>query len=485
MGTSDRTRNWRGSRRGQPATPQACCLLGAALLVLLLQSCGGGSATLNPGPGNDGAAGGTTDGSGQPEPTPGGSGGTGSHAADMLAAIPQSVPGFPAATAGSLPAGEFSDGIETLGGAACRYWLDTENGQLFLSFVFDMGSAGAAAGLLAELRPSSAEDSDLGAGSFSAADPGRDGDTGFSLLGLSRGQYVGLVGAARTAADAAMPAPGLLHSQAELLASALSALPAHAASQLSTASAAPAALETPGGPRESSLVYHKLVTVPLKRGSQSNGAVTFALDITPTDSACGHWDTPPPGQPGATADSCDPAGPPSYCHIVQVFIAGISLGDYDGDGPGRGSGDLMAGGELTISFKRGTKVTRKTLSFATGELGDCDTNSSLDEGSSPEILPKFLKTIEGCGIPSSFDCDVLVRDNDEGADVADLIEVLVVGAAEGGVGKSTGEVVESAIKNMREQTPDKTGTPGMQELRSRAGDDVGEAHDTQIGLLAE
>lgn len=411
-----------------------------------------------------------------------------SHTQRLLAAIPLESPGFPAPISGELPAGDFHDGLTSANGGACRYWLDDENQQLMLAFVFDLGTADEALARLAHLRPNGGEDIDLGEGAWFGQDSGIGDTPAFELAGYAEGQYLVLAGAAITAQTAALPTREAVLSLARQLSAGLASVPVHGASGLS----APAV--SPGGSvfqkqldrtRVTSLTYLKQVTVPLKRGSEGNGSISFNLEITPTDIKCGQWETQQPGVPSSTADSCDPSGPPSTCHIVKVFLAGISLSDYDGDGPGRGSGDLMAGGEISVCFKRGIKTSKQTLSFATGELGDCDANSSLSAGSDPDKLPKFLKTLEACGPPSAIDFDVLVRDNDDGADVVDLITVLIVGAAEGGIGKSTGEAAAGAIQELRKTTPDQTGTPGMQELRKREGDDVGEAHDTQVPLLSD
>ncbi|MCC7478735.1 hypothetical protein IT575_09800 [bacterium] len=409
-----------------------------------------------------------------------------SHTQKMLAAIPLDCPGFPAPLSGELPAGDFYDGLASPNGGACRYWLDDENHQLMLSFVFDMGSPEEALARLAELRPSGGEDIELGDSGWFGEDPGISNPTSFSMAGFAQGSFLGLTGAAILAEGAAMPSQESVLALAAELAAGLATVPAHGVSHHSYALVAPngdSFQELLDKTRTSSLTYLKQVTVPLKRGSVNNGSISFNLEITPTDIKCGQWEPQKPGIPSSTADSCDPGGPPSYCHIVKISLDSITLGDYDGDGAGRGAGDLMAGGGLSVYFKRGIKTSKQTLSFATGELGDCDENSGITPGNSPETLPKYLKTIEACGMPSAIDFDVLVRDNDEGADVFDLITVLIVGAAEGGVGKSTGEAAADAMKELRKTTPDQTGTPGMQELRKREGDDVGEAHDTQIHIM--
>jgi hypothetical protein len=405
----------------------------------------------------------------------------------LLSAIPLETAGFSSPFSGELPAGPFNDGIDIAGGA-CRYWIDDTRHQLFLAFILDFGTAAAAEAKLAELRPAGAEDvADLAHGGNCGEHAWTNGERGFILASFHQGSFIGFTGAAVLDAGASAPDKEAVLDLARELSAALAAIPAHGASSAVKVPQANFDTALPlTAPRVASLTFLKEITVPLKIGGKNNGSISFKLEITPTDSQCGHWENPAPGQSSGPVGSCsDLSGPPAYCHIVDVFISRISLGDEDGDGAGRGAGDLMAGGEVSIYFKRGTKSTKQTLSFASTELGDCDANDSLGSLDNPGILPKFIQKLEGCGQPSAVDFDVLVRDNDEGADVLDVVEVLIVGAAEAGIGKNTGGSTKELMDELEKRHNDETGTDGMRKLRERDGDDVGEAHDKQIPLLAE
>lgn len=389
---------------------------------------------------------------------------------EPLDAIPVEFLDYPAPLSGYLDATQGLDGDAAPGGSALRLWLDDAQGRLAFAYIMDWQTEAAATARLNLLRPADAIGTTIGAGGWQGEDASSAGYPGFRALAYRHGGIIVLCAAGITDPSAvASPMPAL-----EALATGIEAcLDEHALSMPAGLSSGLAASAVKGTSLAPSLAPVKLASgmtksafmpLDLIKGGKKRGSITFKLEMTMTEEQC---------EGGVV-------------FIVDVYIVEISLGDDDGDGWGKGAGDIMVGGDISVSFKAGDKVSSgKAGPFATSEIGDMDANSTAKEGDDGTELPRFTGSVKGCGIPSKVDFDILVRDSDEGTEFKDIVGAGGTAAAEYLVGAETAKRIGEAIDKAGDKPKDESGTPGMKVLRDREGDDIGEAHDKQVEIEAK
>jgi hypothetical protein len=403
----------------------------------------------------------------------------------LLEAIPAELVGFPGPISYALPA------TEEAGERAGRLWMDAGETNLVVVQLSDELSAEDALAAYIEQCAAYGAAATVGDGGFMSQDNQLGGTEGFNLLQFTRGPYLALVGSGVMAPGAAPLSQAVLSELAVDLALSELAGEAHAASR------APSSIEADysfnisaalsdwpaqgdcdcgadsAGLRQVSETTSTSVSMDLEKPAGTKvGTITLTLKITPTEEPCGQMGT-------------------DFMTIVDVYVESITLepGADDGDGAGRGAGDMMVGGNVSIGFLGLGGMTSVAMGgFATGEVGDIAEGGSSSDDEDTE-LPKFVGQVKGCGVPKVIDVDLLLRDNDAGTDVQDIVAAAAAAAGEYGAGTETGKRVGAAVDGMGEKASDASGTDGMKLVRDRdkdgkdePGDDVGEAHDKQTEI---
>jgi hypothetical protein len=405
----------------------------------------------------------------------------------LLDAIPPALAGFP---------GPINYDIAAAGGvgeAAGRLWMDAGETRLVVVQVSDQLSAAEALALFTEARAAYGAAGSVGDASWDASDLEKGGAHGFQVIQFTRGPYFALVGTGVMASGAAPLDSAALASLAASVDAELTArggsrrtgssLRADSATAKASVDLSRALSSWPpegdchcgasgDAVRVISEAHTTSMSFDLIKAGEKVGSITLKLVMTPTTTPCEEqaWGT---------------------ITIVDIYIESITLepGADDGDGAGRGDGDMMVGGNISISFTSPGGTTSVAMGgFATGEVGDVGPGGSSADDEDSE-LPKFIGQVKGCGIPTKIDIDLLLRDNDEGTDVQDILGAAAAAAAEYGAGSETGKRVGAAVDGMGAKPSDASGTDGMKLLRDRdkngtdeAGDDVGEAHDKQTDI---
>jgi len=406
---------------------------------------------------------------------------------DLSWFIPVELAGFALPMTASFGATEPLDGQVIPGGYAGREWLDEPNRRFVLAMITSWLTPQTAAQQLSLLKPAHASPAAVGEEGYIGETADTDGDPAFRLLVFRRGSYLVLAGSGvldHTATPSAVQTIMQLGLEIDTLlggAAASTTLPTAPIrdnpGQPSAAShsgdrypvdgqtvivgeclpvgADLAALRAAGA-----LASSTSVTGTLKLGDGTvNGEITLRFDVTDLG-------------PGQDCPICQVQGNPTHCHLleVRVYVTKIALQAEDGDGAGRGEGDIMVGGVVNVHFNC-NGVRTGSISFVTGELGDIGPNGSLQ-------LEKFLGTVAGCQCPTSSPTttfDLLVRDNDDG-DAADMIQVVEAAVVKSQTNDETVKRLDGLKDLAKNKGQDTAGPDPFGELRKRSGDDVGEAH---------
>jgi hypothetical protein len=411
----------------------------------------------------------------------------------LLPQIPEELEGYADPFSHSKMEGTTAE--DAPGETALRMWASAELDNIVVAQLSDWMTEEDAIAALEERIAAYGDEAAVGDYGWMASDNQADGSDGFNLLQFRRGPYLCLIGAGVLEAGAE-PAPLSLLSSlgAAIDANLVALLGGHGASAAPARHAAAsdgtvdiplamygwppdASCATCGHPAADFLRYASAapassVSMPFDiiKGGKVNGTITLRLDITPTDEPCvPQWY--------------------GFMTIVKIYIESISIsaGGDDGDGAGRGAGDMMVGGNISVSFSAsgGGGDSSGGFGFATGEVGDCGEGESL-EGGEGDVLPKHIGTIKGCGVPSKIDLDIVVRDNDSGTDVQDIVGALVVAGTGYLAGDEAAGQVADAVDGLGDKSGDLSGTDGMKLVRDKdgdgkeePGDDVGENHEAQ------
>lgn len=405
---------------------------------------------------------------------------------DLSRFIPDQLAGYPLPMTSSFGGAEPLDGLAVPGGYAGREWLDEPNQRFVLAMVMSFLTPQAAAQQLGLLKPAHAVPAAVGDEGAIGETADTDGEPAFRLLVFRRGSYLVLVGSGVLDHGATAPVEQVILDLGAQIDTRLSGVPAPAlataldqespaqratAHQASNGPAAAAQVVIVGNclPPAADLTALRSagvlasstsVTGTLKLDDGTvNGEITLRFDVTDLG-------------PGADCPTCQIQSNQARCHLleVRVYITKIALGAEDGDGAGRGMGDIMVGGEVKVHFNC-NGVKDGTLSFVTGELGDIGPNQSI-------MLEKYLGAVVGCQCPGSSPTttfDLLVRDNDDG-DAADIIQIVEAVVVKSYANDETAKRLDGLKDLAKNKGQDTTGPEPFKELQKRSGDDVGQAH---------
>ena len=163
-------------------------------------------------------------------------------------------------------------------------------------------------------------------------------------------------------------------------------------------------------------------------------------------------------------------------YVFKVYLKRITLGEEDGDGWGRGAGDVFVAGVVNLPCG--------TIQFITGEVGDISANSSLDFGEPGRYIGELRCERLPCWQDAfAYSINVLVRDNDTN-DLIDILKAVLKIAAKV-IGKKAEALVNvvQAITD-RHRLQDQVNPPNpLTQARNIRGDDLGEGTASGSGSL--
>jgi len=382
----------------------------------------------------------------------------------LLYVIPEQVPGFPQPYSIWEPPGSKFNGEQIPGGYAARVWM-IENNSFVVAVVWDMYTVEAAQAYQALTYDLNETPVNIGEEGFYAEENSSLGAVGFRILMFRRGSIIVLVGGGVLSNTSAPPSRSLIENVAMDIDSGIQRhISMYTSSDIAVCIVSMHIQAGKPARPPIRMPAHagkfKIIKADLRKGGKTVGYLKLRFNFTEIK---------------GVMQEC-----PENCPFIEVrvYIVEIHINEDADDGDyrcplwGGGCGDQMVGGVITLYFKcKGEILAFHELKFVTGELAD------VCEGETKSI-EKFINIVKGCADEITVTYDLLMRDND-GGDVADILNVVVTTVLEKAGKKGAAGVVRKAIEALRNKGEDTTGPEPFKKLRERSGNDVGEAHSTQ------